>query len=87
MKETEEIRCLNKNGKVRFISEHLAKNKEYMLQMGLTAEDPKLEKNHFETVKEKAVNETKVVLEKQEEVIQDEFSEVPEIEEKKPKKK
>lgn len=46
-----EVRCLNKNGKVRYISEHLAKDNAYMLQMELTIQDAKIEKSHFESLK------------------------------------
>lgn len=48
MADTKEIRCINKEGQERWISEHLTKDREYMVQMGLTIQDLTVEKTHFE---------------------------------------
>lgn len=56
-KDTKEIRCLNKNGKVRYINERLARDHQYMSQMELTIEDPS-EENYFEAFKKQAKVET-----------------------------
>lgn len=66
MENKKEIRCLNKNGKVRYISEHLAKDHAYMLQMELTIQDISSEQAHFESLKK----------EKQDNKNEDNFSEI-----------
>ena len=57
MEETKEIRCINKNGAVRWISEHLIKQPGYLEKNGLSVQhldgNGKVEKTHFEATKEK----------------------------------
>lgn len=83
MEDSREIRCINKSGKVRFISEHLTKDAQYMRQMELTIEDTSVSKKHFEGLKEKILKE-EVVPSLSEE---DEFSQMLEEENKASKKK
>ncbi len=57
MEETKEIRCINKNGAVRWISEHLIKQPGYLDKNGLSVQhldgNGKVEKTHFGATKEK----------------------------------
>lgn len=81
MEEQKEIRCINKNGKVRWISEHLTKDPQYMKQMDLTVqhldEKGQPEKPHFTAFKETKEIKTE----------EDEFSELLKEEETENKKK
>jgi hypothetical protein len=49
IEEQEEIRCLNKSGKERWISKHLTQDPQYMRQMELMVADASQEKAHFES--------------------------------------
>lgn len=82
MEDSREIRCINKNGKVRFISEHLTKDAQYMRQMELTIEDVSVSKKHFEALKEKVQEDVITGLNEE-----DEFSIMLEEENKANKKK
>lgn len=84
MEETKEIRCLNKKGSVRWVSEHLVKQPNYLERNELTVqhlgENGEPEKTHFTAIKEKKVDQIPQVQD-------DEFSKMLEEEEKENKKK